>query len=304
MTSLSALLRRAAGSLEEDPLACGAAFEGVVITGTGVHGCEKRDMLLLGEHAGYKYCGDLVAGFTTHLVALPSADAAAASAKLERAREWGIPCVTLGWLLDSVAAAALRPTEAYPAPLAVERREQAEQQQQAQQQAQQQQLQQLPKRPSSVASNQLSAGELAEMARAPGSDPQQEQREQRPALQALSNRLRTMSISPQPAGKVPAGSPQQSLSFQGMLHGAGGDAARTPQADVTSRPPPAGQTPTPDRREWCFFLMGTVLCWLLAQCLSLLSNSALHPALLQARAPCRRGAPRAASRRSGTRFGR
>lgn len=64
------------------------------------------------EAAGAGYSGDLQKDTTTHLV-VSDAAGAAASAKLQRAAEWGIPALQWAWLKQSAARGRLLPTGLY-----------------------------------------------------------------------------------------------------------------------------------------------------------------------------------------------
>ncbi|PRW20191.1 hypothetical protein C2E21_9173 [Chlorella sorokiniana] len=90
-----------------------AAAAAAVVTGTGFYAGERAAVRELARLAGLQYSGDLVQGRTTHLVVAPSAGGGAASRKLHKAAEWGIPVLRLQWLLDSVAAGAVLPAGPY-----------------------------------------------------------------------------------------------------------------------------------------------------------------------------------------------
>lgn len=64
------------------------------------------------QDCGAEYSGDLKQGVTTHLVCSDSTGTAA-SAKLQRAAEWGIPALQWAWLKQSAARRRLLPTGLY-----------------------------------------------------------------------------------------------------------------------------------------------------------------------------------------------
>lgn len=81
---------------------------------TGFHGEGRRQVRKAAEAAGAEYSGDLQKDVTTHLVVSDTAGAgAAASAKLLRAAEWGIPALRWAWLKQSAARRRLLPTGLY-----------------------------------------------------------------------------------------------------------------------------------------------------------------------------------------------
>ena len=226
-------LRRAGFPAPPPPSAAAAA---AVITGTGFWGPERAAIRELAGLAGLSYSGDLVRGATTHLVLAPQAGAAA-SRKLHKAAEWGVPVVRLGWLVDSIAAGQLQPVQPYlldiedepaAAPAAAEAPGWQQQQQQAPAAGAGQAWPERH-RPSSIASNALQAAQQAACGDAFNSGPpeqqqplqqpqQQQQPQQRGALAAVDNlladQLCRMCISPEPpqhASSVaaPAGQQQQ-----------------------------------------------------------------------------------------------
>lgn len=258
---------RAGGAATPAGTSAAAAAAAALVTGTGFYGSERAAVRELARLAGVQYSGDLVQGRTTHLVLAPSADGGAASRKLQKAAEWGIPALRLQWLLDSVAAGALQPA----GPYLIDFDEYEEQEPQAvpagsrsaamaQHPAS---CRELPARhrPSSVASNPLQPGAAQQAGGAvqeaavavsggcasdcrPAAVGQQEPAQPgRVALAPVANRLadqlRCMSIAPeaqtaqqqqhprhpQPSDSPPQqrspsmslGSPQRSLSLQGML---------------------------------------------------------------------------------------
>lgn len=83
-----------------------------VITGTGFHGEGRQAVRKAAEAAGAGYSGDLQKHTTTHLVVSDTAGATA-SAKLQRAAEWGIPALQWAWLKQSAARGRLLPTGLY-----------------------------------------------------------------------------------------------------------------------------------------------------------------------------------------------
>lgn len=95
----------------------GQAFAGIVVTGTGFAGHERKSLRTLCTKTGIQYCGDLVSGWTTHLVVNHRG---ATSNKLHVAAQWGLPRVTLPWLLDSICQGEPLPETDYlvanPAP--------------------------------------------------------------------------------------------------------------------------------------------------------------------------------------------
>lgn len=78
----------------------------------GFHGDGRRQVRKAAEAAGAEYSGDLQKDVTTHLVVSETAGAAA-SAKLQRAAEWGIPSLQWAWLKQSAARGRLMPTGLY-----------------------------------------------------------------------------------------------------------------------------------------------------------------------------------------------
>lgn len=177
---------------------------------------------------GATYSPDLVRGRTTHVVCATTAAAVPSerSMKPGKALEWGVPRVHLDWLLDSACALEALPIEPYLLQPEAEREEKDKgknikqlifQQQQHEEAAAPRAAIAVPhKRPSSVASNFAPAP--AAMLQPP---PQQHQHQQqgfiqvtRPALgplaqnalaAELSDRLRSMSISPEPSKHFAAG---------------------------------------------------------------------------------------------------
>jgi hypothetical protein len=203
----------------------GAAFRGLVVTGTGFYGPERAAIRELSHLCGLSYSGDLVNGLTTHLVLAAAGGAApGAGRKAGKAADWGIPTVRLAWLLDSIAAQ--RPQQVDPYLLAHQAKGPAGEQQHQQHAAAGQQAaaagscQQLPlrHRPSSVASNAppdaatAARSVPAEQQHGAGCSPgvldrqqqvqQQQDQQQRAALAPVGNlladQLRRMSISPEP----------------------------------------------------------------------------------------------------------
>jgi hypothetical protein len=85
-------------------------FEGIVVTGTGFRGQQRKQIRQVCEAAGIAYVGDLQRGTTTHLVVSGNPHLANPE-KVARAHQWGIPCVALLWLLDSVSEGYCQPTE-------------------------------------------------------------------------------------------------------------------------------------------------------------------------------------------------
>jgi hypothetical protein len=202
----------------------GAAFSGLVITGTGFYGPERAAVRELSNLCGLTYSGDLVNGLTTHLVLAAAAAGGAAPGagrKAGKAADWGIPIVRLAWLLDSIAAQRPQPVEPYLLPHQSDGRTGERQQYQqaaappGQQGAAAGSCHQLllRHRPSSVASNAppgaaaAASGVQAEQQHAAGCSPggqawQQQEQQQRAALAPVGNlladQLRRMSISPEP----------------------------------------------------------------------------------------------------------
>ncbi|KAI3430707.1 hypothetical protein D9Q98_005296 [Chlorella vulgaris] len=237
----------------------------MVVTGTGFFGVDRAAIRELAGLAGITYSGDLVNSSTTHLVLAPQCCIDAASGcggnrKLAKAAVWGIPCVRLQWLLDSIARRSLQPTAPYL--LAA-----------AQQDGQQgvglelqlpdscHQLKSRNRPPSSTASNDVAAAAgRAERQEAASCQRQRVQRQEglgrqplqpsplpRAALAPLHNtvlnQLQRMSLSPRaappppmssspPEQCSPAGSPQLSLSLQGLL--ADGEAEAVPRQNSCS----------------------------------------------------------------------
>lgn len=230
---------------------CSATLRSLVVTGSGFFGGSRAAMRELTRLAGITYSGDLVHGYTTHVVVAPAqhAQRAGSSRKLAKAAQWGVPCLRLAWLLDSIRAGSAQPQQPYLLDARLVR-EPAEQAAAAGEQAGS--CRQLPcrQRPSSVASNALdaaaAAGAQAQASAAPAGSvqdaspsPQPWQPSARAALSPVDNlllQLERMSVSPEPpAGTQPCSaagpcdiaphqlsqpsSPQQSLSLQGLVAG-------------------------------------------------------------------------------------
>ena len=246
-----------AGQLDWVSLPRIEGFASTCVTTTGFTGQDRVDVRTVALAVGCAFSGDLVRQRTTHLVA--AVPAAALGQKGVKAREWGIPVLALDWLLDSACQLERMPLEHYLLDQAAAEAlppTSARQQQPPQRDQQRPRLAQpgaaaqhpSPRRLSSVGSNPaLLAGQQAPLAADP---PQlesadrspQEPASSRPALVCLdgnladvAERLRSMSISPEPAtlinpttssmseGSWPSRhSSQQSLSLQGMVGAAGG----------------------------------------------------------------------------------
>ena len=80
----------------------------------GFFGSSRAEVRQLAERLGAKYDGCLTPR-TTHLV-VGGAPGAAPSSKLATAQAWGIPAVSLQWLLDSLQAHQLLPLASYLMP--------------------------------------------------------------------------------------------------------------------------------------------------------------------------------------------
>jgi hypothetical protein len=189
MTSLRALTE----SLQSVQLCYdrSAFSESLTITGTGFAGSARSDIRSLCSLVGVAYRGDLVKDSTTHLVAAESCSGSNSNnSKIAKAREWGIPVVTVQWLLDSVEEGEPLPCEAYllpalnqpssnpggPAPTAT--------------------TSQQPKRPSSVASN---IPKNLPPASSPAVQPVHRSPLATVGNVGLSDMLHRMSISPAPS---------------------------------------------------------------------------------------------------------
>lgn len=261
-----AVQRLRADGAATPPAAVAAA---AVVTGTGFYGGERAAVRELARLAGLQYSGDLVQGRTTHLVLAPGAGTA--SRKLQKAAEWGIPALRLQWLLDSVVASKVQPAGPYLIDLFDEVDEEPQAAPAGSGAAQHPaSCRELPARhrPSSVASNPLQQGhgvqqaaqpdrpalapvanrladQLRRMSIAPEAQPAHQhddlQRHQQPQQQqpepqpqpAPHHRHPQPSDSPpqQRSPLVSMGSPQRSLSLQGMVTA---DTARASPAEVGS----------------------------------------------------------------------
>lgn len=215
-----------------------SALSKLVVTGSGFWGPARLAIREFAALAGFTYSGDLVRGpgaaATTHLVLLCSETAAAAgtsagpASKRQKAAEWGVPIVSLGWLLNSIAAGQVQPVELYQVSASQPRGRGAGSAagpaQQSSESMAAPSCQQLPlcPRPSSVGSPVLSAAGVptvvahrADAADAHGGSSrerqqaQQEQSLDQPAhdprqplapanANVLLDQLRRMSISPEP----------------------------------------------------------------------------------------------------------
>ncbi|KAG7671295.1 hypothetical protein Ndes2526B_g02219 [Nannochloris sp. 'desiccata'] len=80
------------------------AFSEITLTGTGFSGSSRANLRSLCSKAGIIYCGDLINGWTTHLVVHDNIFNAESmrSKKIQVAAKWGVPIVRLQWLLDSI----------------------------------------------------------------------------------------------------------------------------------------------------------------------------------------------------------
>jgi hypothetical protein len=87
------------------------AFDGLVVTCTGLQGQEKALLLELGQLCGFTYCGDLLKDWSTVLCVCGIS--AQTNKKIAAASKWGIPVVGVKWLLDSVAHCNLQSLEGY-----------------------------------------------------------------------------------------------------------------------------------------------------------------------------------------------
>jgi hypothetical protein len=81
-----------------------AFSETTFLTGTGFAGSSRANLRLLCSKTRIKYCGDLIYGWTTHLVVNDNFFNAesTSSKKMQVAAKWGVPIVRLEWLLDSI----------------------------------------------------------------------------------------------------------------------------------------------------------------------------------------------------------
>jgi hypothetical protein len=79
------------------------AFSEIVATGTGFSGSSRANLRTLCSKTGIKYCGDLISGWSTHLVVNDTTfNDESSSKKIQVAAKWGVPIVRLQWLLDSI----------------------------------------------------------------------------------------------------------------------------------------------------------------------------------------------------------
>ena len=100
----------------------GTAFLDIVVTGTGFTGKDRKFLRKLCSQTGIRYCGDLVSGWTTHLVLNDTVASGCTGAKIRVAAEWCIPIVRLSWLLDSIKHGEVLPEDAYEILIAAETR--------------------------------------------------------------------------------------------------------------------------------------------------------------------------------------
>jgi len=80
------------------------AFSETTLTGTGFSGTSRANLRLLCSKTRINYCGDLVYGWTTHLIVNDNIFNAesTSSKKMQVAEKWGVPIVRLQWLLNSI----------------------------------------------------------------------------------------------------------------------------------------------------------------------------------------------------------
>ena len=217
----------------------------------GIHaGTDRQAIRTLTRTAGITYSGDLVCGWTTHLVVLAEGGTdggggGGGSRKQASAREWGIPSVDLDWLLDSIALRKAQPVGPY------QLGQQNHQRTGAAADAGPSPLPPLPPprgggRPrSSVASNDPPAAE-------PSEGRQQQQQQQRAVLGPVENlqltaQMRRLSVKPQPpqlhdpAAAVAGSGQQQRQQQQQQQQLVDGQALAAAAVEASS---PSGQSLT------------------------------------------------------------
>lgn len=94
--------------------ACSSRFAAV-----GFFGQHRHHIRELVNSSGATYSGDLLEGFTTHLV-YKDLNAAKCGEKYATALEWGIPVLPFSWLTESAAHQQLLPADAVPRVLTAE----------------------------------------------------------------------------------------------------------------------------------------------------------------------------------------
>jgi twin BRCT domain len=97
---MESLLKRIKGLQSYDA----TAFSEIIVTGSGFSGSSRANLRLMCSKTGIKYCGDLISGWSTHLVVNDfTFNAASLSTnKMRAAAKWGVPILRLQWLLDSI----------------------------------------------------------------------------------------------------------------------------------------------------------------------------------------------------------